>query len=251
MDKFKARKPSAGEPLLVGSRQVPLLVVRHPRARRYLLRLQPDGTARVTVPRGGTQAEARAFAERNRPWLEKQMLRMQARPRLAGTWQPGTEIWFRGELVRIECNLPGRIQFGGETINATGDTPDLRPAIEQHLRRLAARELPLRAMEFASQHGLTVRRVTVRNQRTRWGSCSRRGTLSLNWRLIQTPDFVRDYILLHELAHLRHMNHSQRFWEEVERLCPEYQRAERWLKHFQKSCRHSVEKEHGSGFFGF
>ncbi len=83
---------------------------------------------------------------------------------------------------------------------------------------------------LASRNGFTVNRVTVRNQRTRWGSCSRRGTISLNWRLIQTPDYVRDYIALHELAHLRHMNHSRRFWQEVERLCPDYRSAERWLK---------------------
>jgi hypothetical protein len=70
----------------------------------------------------------------------------------------------------------------------------------------------------------------VRNQRTRWGSCSRRGNISLNWRLIQTPPFVRDYICLHELAHLRQMNHSERFWSEVARLCPDYLHAEKWLK---------------------
>jgi predicted metal-dependent hydrolase len=77
---------------------------------------------------------------------------------------------------------------------------------------------------------LTVRRVTVRSQRTRWGSCSRRGTISLNWRLIQTPAFVQDYIHLHELAHLIEMNHSEKFWRQVERLCPDYLAAERWLK---------------------
>jgi predicted metal-dependent hydrolase len=75
-----------------------------------------------------------------------------------------------------------------------------------------------------------VRRVTVRNQRSRWGSCSRRGTISLNWKLIQAPPFVRDYIILHELMHLRQMNHSARFWREVENVCPEYQVAGKWLK---------------------
>jgi len=70
----------------------------------------------------------------------------------------------------------------------------------------------------------------VRNQRSRWGSCSHRGSISLNWRLIQAPPFVRDYILLHELMHLREMNHSPRFWSEVESVCPYYQVAERWLK---------------------
>jgi predicted metal-dependent hydrolase len=72
--------------------------------------------------------------------------------------------------------------------------------------------------------------VTVRNQRSRWGSCSRRGTISLNWRLVQAPGFVRDYLVLHELAHLKEMNHSRRFWSEVARLCPDFAEAERWLK---------------------
>jgi predicted metal-dependent hydrolase len=70
----------------------------------------------------------------------------------------------------------------------------------------------------------------VRNQRSRWGSCSPRGTISLNWRLIQAPPNVRDYIILHELCHLRQMNHSDRFWREVASVCPDYQRAELWLK---------------------
>jgi len=107
---------------------------------------------------------------------------------------------------------------------------DLRPAIQSHLRRLATRELPPRVLQWAATHGIAVARVTVRDQKTRWGSCSRRGTISLNWRLIQTPVFVCDYIILHELAHRRQMNHSARFWQEVERLCPAYELAEHWLK---------------------
>ena len=89
-------------------------------------------------------------------------------------------------------------------------------------------------MELAALHDIKVTRVTVRNQKSRWGSCSRRGTISLNWRLIQTPAFVRDYIIQHELAHRRQMNHSIKFWQEVERLCPDYLRAERWLKQHAK-----------------
>ena len=85
-------------------------------------------------------------------------------------------------------------------------------------------------MQFAAQHQLIVRRVSVRNQKSRWGSCSRKGTISLNWRLVQSPPFVLDYIILHELMHLRHMNHSTRYWREVQRVCPDYQNAERWLK---------------------
>jgi predicted metal-dependent hydrolase len=81
-----------------------------------------------------------------------------------------------------------------------------------------------------ARHGIGVTRVAVRNQRTRWGSCSPRGVVSLNWRLVQVPEAVRDYVILHELAHRRHMNHSERFWDEVRRLCPDFEVSERWLR---------------------
>lgn len=104
--------------------------------------------------------------------------------------------------------------------------------MERELRRMAAAELPARLLELATIHGLKdkIRRITVRSQRTRWGSCSRRGTISLNWRLVQLSPSVSDYILLHELAHLLHLNHSAKFWAEVARLCPDYEHAESWLR---------------------
>jgi len=210
-----------------------MIVIRNPRARRYVLRLRPDGSARVTVPRGGSVAEARRFAERNIDWLERQLQKQSARSTQPKEWLIGSEILFRGELARIEAGVNGEsdlIRFGSETVKLAEPVADLRPVIKKHLWKLAAKELPPKVLEFAALHQLAVRRVTVRNQRSRWGSCSRRGTISLNWRLIQTPPFVRDYICLHELAHLREMNHSSRFWREVERLCPDYETAERWLK---------------------
>jgi len=119
----------------------------------------------------------------------------------------------------------------------TDVSADLQPAIQNHLRQLAAKELPPRVMELAGAHGIQVSRVSVRNQKSRWGSCSRRGTISLNWRLIQSPGFVRDYIILHELAHRRQMNHSDKFWQEVARLCPDYLEADRWVKQNGKLLR--------------
>ena len=91
-------------------------------------------------------------------------------------------------------------------------------AVEAHLLRLAKQELPPRCFEFAARHDLSVARVSVRNQRSRWGSCSPRRAIMLNWRLVQMPPDVRDYILWHELMHLRQPNHSIRFWREVERV---------------------------------
>ena len=219
---------------------MPLCFVRHPRARRYVLRLCPDGSARVTIPRRGSWAEGRRFANRNVRWLEKQLLRQANRPVKAREWTSGTEILFRGEKVRLDLSvLPQRceVRFADQVIPihrlATCNLPlatNLRPVVEKHLWALATKELQVRVAELAREHQFVVRRVSVRNQRSRWGSCSRHGTISLNWRLIQTPPFVRDYIILHELAHLKEMNHSRRFWREVARLCPDFAQAERWLK---------------------
>jgi predicted metal-dependent hydrolase len=184
----------------------------------------------VTIPRNGSIRAARDFASRNVGWLEQQFQRLATRPKIPDTWNLGTEILFRGELVRIEPDADGSIRFSAERLDVSDAQADLRPVIQNHLRNLASRELPARVMEWAALHGVKVSRVTVRNQKSRWGSCSRRGTISLNWRLVQTPDFVRDYIILHELAHRRQMNHSGKFWQEVERLFPDYLQAERWLK---------------------
>jgi predicted metal-dependent hydrolase len=204
-------------------------MVRHPTARRYLLRLLPDGTARLTIPRGGTVFEARDFAERNTAWLENQLQRLRQQPRGPAEWEVGKRIWFRGGEVAIQTPTPGWIQLGEESV-PTSETAGLRAAIQAHFWRVAARELPPRVLELACLHKVAVTRVSVRDQRSRWGSCSRRGTISLNWRLIQTPGFVSDYVILHELMHRRQMNHSPAFWGELARVCPEYPTARAWLK---------------------
>ena len=234
---FRFKPEPKTDVLQVGSRSVPLLFVHHPRARRYLLRLRQDGVARVTVPRRGSIKAATEFALRNIGWLELQFQRLAAQPKTVTEWRLGTEILFRGELVRIEVETAGRIRFGSELLDLRDVSVDLRPAIQKYLRKLAQQEFLARVMELAALHGIEVSRVSVRNQKSRWGSCSRRGTISLNWRLIQTPTFVRDYIILHELAHRKQMNHSNKFWQEVERLCPDYLMAEQWLKSNQSILR--------------
>jgi predicted metal-dependent hydrolase len=219
------------EALCVNGRTIPVALVRSRRARRYVLRLRADGRVRLTVPRHGSATEAWQFAQRQSAWLARQLHHLSLRPVKPKEWFAGTEILFRGERVKIEIDA-NTICFANEFIsfkNAAANT-DLRPVMERHLRALAEKELRPQTLDFAAQHQLTVRRATIRSQRTRWGSCSSGGVISLNWRLIQTPPFVRDYIILHELMHLRQMNHSARFWKEVEQVCPDYRKAKLWLK---------------------
>lgn len=107
----------------------------------------------------------------------------------------------------------------------------LRPASEvRDLRARAAVELPPQLLALAHAHALTVARVTIRDQRSRWGSCSPQGHIALNYRLLLMPAEVREYILIHELMHLKQANHSRRFWRLVEAACPRFRDAERWLR---------------------
>lgn len=217
--------------LQIGSQIVPIQFARNRRARRYIIRLQPDGSVRATVPRVGSIKEARAFADRNADWILKQLQKQQENPTHSATWQQETEILYRGEKVQftVSPNRDGHlVQFGDQWLHVR-HAANLRPAIERHLRKLATSELTVRTLALARQHTVTVHRVTIRNQRSRWGSCSCRDTISLNWRLIQMPDAVRDYVILHELAHVREHNHSQRFWRLVEQLCPNYREAKAWI----------------------
>lgn len=217
--------------------RVPIHYRRNPLAKRYRLFVDREGQPRVTVPRRGSQREARRFLDGHREWLVQQLSRFKMRQAQVASWRPGTEVLFRGSLLRLQLNSDesfASLFLGGERISPPsrplGFEGDLRKLVERHLRRIAELELPQRVRELAAVHQSPIRKVTVRNQRTRWGSCSRRGTISLNWRLIQVPPDVRDYIILHELMHLREMNHSRRFWVLVAQVCPDFKAAEAWLR---------------------
>ena len=164
--------------------------VRHRRARRYVIRLDVEGRVRVTIPRGGSRREADAFASLQADWI---------RARLREHWQLRTTQ---------------RAVAGDE---------------RWHLRSVANTLLPGRLMELAAQHGVAVARVSVRDQRSRWGSCGRDGHICLNWRLLLMPDWVRDYVLVHELMHLRRMDHSPKYWRLVAAAFPRYEAARTWL----------------------
>ena len=107
--------------------------------------------------------------------------------------------------------------------------PPVVHADEPLLRKRAAKELPIELVALAAAHGITVTRVSIRNQRSRWGACSASGSITLNWRLVLVPPFVREYVMIHELMHRRELNHSKRFWKHVAAACPRYHEARKWL----------------------
>ena len=206
---------------------------RSQRANNYRLTLRRDGTAVATIPARGSEREALRFVEQHQDWLERARARQRERPRAAEVWVPGARVLWRGELTEIRVATAGekpQVCLAADVFRVARLEGDLRSTLEAHFARRAKIELPGRTWELAALTGMDVKHVTVRNQRSRWGSCSANGTISLNWRLVQTPDFVRDYIIYHELMHLREMNHSERFWARVAEVCPGWQDAERWIK---------------------
>ncbi|HEY3756409.1 MAG TPA: SprT family zinc-dependent metalloprotease [Opitutaceae bacterium] len=210
-----------------------VVFVRSPRARQYRLTLRRDGVAVATIPVRGSEREARRFVEAHGDWLDRARARQQRRPRSAAQWRVGGELLWRGELTALLVAREGprpSVSLAADVFAVPALDIDLRPPLERHFLRRAQVELPGRAWELAAETRSELKRTSVRNQRSRWGSCSANGTVSLNWRLIQSPDLVRDYIILHELMHLREMNHSDRFWAHVSDVCPRWREAERWIK---------------------
>lgn len=210
----------------------PPTFVRNGRARRYILRVLPDATVRVTIPRHGSRREAEAFVRTRSGWIADRRQEIEDRRR-DKRWRVGQQIWWRGIACRVEIQAAAGVHVSvhcGELTAVTTVREDYRPVLEPLMRARALEELPGRLRALAEQHGLDVARVTVRNQRSRWGSCSRDGNIALNWRLLQMPAEVCTYVLLHELMHLRQPNHSARFWAEVEAVCPNYAWARAWLR---------------------
>ena len=158
--------------------------------RTLALEITPTGEVLVRCPRRCSNAQIAAFVQSKADWLQKHLAKRAARPQL----------------------------------------PSLTAEEVHALAQQALQDLPVRVARFAALVGVVPGRITIRNQRTRWGSCSSKGSLNFNCLLMLTPPDVRDYVVVHELCHRKEMNHSPRFWAEVERVLPDYQAAKAWLK---------------------
>ncbi len=206
---------------------------RHRQARRYTLRIQTaTRDVILTIPPRGTLKEAREFAHKHGGWIAARLGRLPE----AAPFAHGVTVPLRGLPHRIAHRRGARGTVWTETdasgerlLCVAGDAPHLDRRIGDFLRREAKRDLEAASRRFARDLGLTIRRVSVRDQSSRWGSCSTTGMLSFSWRLILAPNHVLDYLAAHEVAHLVEMNHSAKFWRLVRRLCPDHERAKAWL----------------------
>lgn len=232
---FRQPSPTRHHVATVAGRPVPVEFVRNRRARHYILRVGEDGRLRVTVPWIGSRAEALRFVDERRAWIERERYRRSVDAANRSPWKAGTRMLFVGDEFTLQTAVLDarriRVSFANQSFVAPAENAaSLRTCVERHLRQCATTALPERLAQLAMQHGFNVTAVSIRNQRSRWGSCSPSGRISLNWRLIQFPALVVDYVLIHELVHLTHMNHSRRFWTEVAQRYPGFQAARAWLR---------------------
>lgn len=207
-------------------------VRRHRQARRYTLRIQAMTREVVlTMPLRGSLKEATAFAQQHGGWIAARLGRLpQATP-----FADGTVIPLRGEPHRITHRTTRgtvwvEVDADGENLLCVaGGAAFVSRRITSYLKKEALRELEAASRRYAQEIGARIKRVSVRDQSSRWGSCSSTGVLSYSWRLILAPPYVLDYLAAHEVAHLVEMNHSPRFWRLLARICPETKRAKVWL----------------------
>jgi predicted metal-dependent hydrolase len=208
----------------------PLSIRVNPRARRLLLRIDAAArTVELVLPRGIPAEHGLKFLEAQRGWIAA---RLDALPRQVpfaeGMVVPVFGVPHRIRRVADPAAAPVTITDG--EIRVRGEPAHLPRRVRDHLAHLAARELAHRARDYAARIDKRVARVTVRDTKSRWGSCSSTGNLSFSWRLVFAPETVADYVVAHEVAHLAEMNHGPRFWKLVRSLTPDTATPRAWLK---------------------
>jgi predicted metal-dependent hydrolase len=225
------KRPKVVEPALLAIEGKPISVSfrRNARARRLVLRLSRDRSGVIiTLPPRVGRSEALEFAKKSSRWIIERLIAEPAGRPL----RSGSEIPVRGELRQIEHldSRRGTVTLSGNAVIIAGDAAHLQRRLVDWLKAEAKRDLVAASEFYAKAMDVRFHRLSVRDQKSRWGSCTSDGTLSYSWRLILAPPFVLDYVAAHEVAHLKHMNHGRGFWRLVLSHCPEASRAKTWLK---------------------
>jgi len=214
-----------GQAILPGDPPIEIILRRSSRARRLSLRVSRlDGRVTLSLPRWTAEREALDFARAKEGWIRQNLDARPclAQPRIGGTIPlEGADVPIRAATLRA-----ARLENG-----ALHCHPDrTAPQVAAFLKATARERLVEATYRHAAALGRGYRRITLRDTRSRWGSCSCEGNLMYSWRLVMAPPAVLDYVAAHEVAHLAEMNHSPRFWAVVERLCPGYRAHRLWLR---------------------
>jgi predicted metal-dependent hydrolase len=208
--------------------EVEYRVRRSERARRVRVTIDPARGVEVVLPRRASEREAAAAIRELRPWIERRMAELAgARATVAAR---GETVPYLGGTLSLRGE-PGRMRVarrGDLLLVPTGEAR--KPAIERWYRRAARAEIEARLQQACAVAGTSYSTLTIRGQRTRWASCSRTGAMSFNWRLLLAPEEILDYVIWHEVCHLKVMDHSPRFWRLVASHSPAYREHVRWLR---------------------
>lgn len=201
------------------------------RRRTTCVQVYPDGSVRVVAPHHADLREIRAFIIERQPWITKQRLRFASRAPVVGELADGTLLPFMDETLtlRLSPHASASVHREGGDLFLAARGRDARALLVAWYRAQAANHVPQRIDRYVAAVGRSPQRVHIRDQKTRWGSCSPRGTICINWRLLLAPLEILDYVVVHELCHLLHANHSPRFWGEVQRVLPHYLHLRRRL----------------------
>ncbi|MDW4498615.1 SprT family zinc-dependent metalloprotease [Sulfitobacter sp. D35] len=215
------------DPVLPGDPPIPLVLRRSARARRISLRIsQLDGRVTLTLPKRLAAREAIDFAREKEGWIRKHL---DARSD-AVTVALGASVPVAGRPRLIVPGAGRRVMLSDAEVSVPGDPARVGARLGGHLRELARARLAEAADRYAARLGRSYQRITLRDTRSRWGSCTSDGGLMFSWRLILAPDEVLDYVAAHEVAHLAQMNHSPAFWAEVARIHGDYAAPRGWLR---------------------
>ena len=215
------------DPHLPGDPPIPLILRRSAQAKRISLRIsQLDGRVTLTMPKRLAEREAMDFAHSKEGWIRKHL---EARGEDAAVGI-GSEIPLGGNMYPVIAGTGRRVQITLEGIFVPGPAERVGKRLGAHLKEIARDRLAGASDVYAARLGRSYNRLSLRDTRSRWGSCTSDGGLMYSWRLIMAPPEVLDYVAAHEVAHLAQMNHSQAFWDEVTRIYGDYAAARGWLR---------------------
>jgi predicted metal-dependent hydrolase len=217
----------------IAGRTLPLRIVENERARRLTLRIDAGGQGlRVTVPPGLRRGEVEKFLDRHQGWLEQRLAKVPDRPQV----RPGIRIPVRGvpHLIVHEPGKRGTVEVSrdeaGPVLIVHGDRLHLPRRVADFLKREARREIEALVAKHTAAVGRKAKAIRFKDTTSRWGSCTSDGNLSFSWRIMMAPAPVIDYLVAHEVAHLKEMNHGPKFWKLCTELCPDTKRCKDWLK---------------------